>query len=125
MVDFAVISWLVAAGPRAGLEFSCQADALFPAGMPLKPIRVNRAFKGVDDGGVANLSKLVGQKVCPAHAPAVGEVKFYFLPITINNLVEFVEGDNDLGMYGGFGANTAGDNDGAGSIKQVCFINGF
>ena len=39
--------------------------------------------------------------------------------------VEFVEGDNDLSMYGGFGANTAGDNDGAGSIKQVCFINGF
>ena len=79
----------------------------------------------MDDGGVANLSKLVGQKVCPAHAPAVGEVKLYFLPIPVNNLVEFVEGDNDLGMYGGFGANTAGDNDGAGSIKQVCFVDGF
>ena len=44
VVDFAVISWFVAAGPRAGLEFSCQADALFPAGMPLNPIRVNRAL---------------------------------------------------------------------------------
>ncbi len=107
------------------MEFSSQADALFPAGMPLNPIRVNRAFQRVDDGGVANLSKLVGQKVCACHACAVGEVKFYFLPILVNNLVELVEGDNDLSMYGRCGANTAGDNDGAGSLKEVCFINGF
>ena len=125
VVDFAVISGFVAAGPRAGLEFSCQADALFPAGMPLNPIRVNRAFKGVDDGGVANLGKLVGQKVCAGHARAVGEFKFDFLPITVDNAVKFIQGDNDLSMYGRFSANTTGDNDGAGSIKQVCFINGF
>ena len=79
----------------------------------------------MDEGGVANLGKLVGQKVCACHACAVGEVKFDFLPITVDDLVEFVEGDNDLGMYGGFGANTTGDNDGAGSLKQVCFINGL
>ena len=125
VVDLAVVRRLVTPWSGTGLGFGAQADALFPAGMPLNPIRVHRAFKGVDDGGVANLGKLIGQKVCPGHACAVGEVELYFLPITVNNLVELVEGDNDLGMYGGFRANAAGDNDGAGSLKQVCFINGF
>ena len=81
MVDLAVISGFVTAGPRAGLGFSAQGEALFPVGVALYPVGVDGAFYGVGNGGVANLSKLVGEEFRPGHAGTVGELELSLIHI--------------------------------------------
>ena len=71
MVDLAVISGFVTAGPRAGLGFSAEGEALFPAGVALEVVGVDGSFDGVDDGGIPDGGEFMGEEFGPGHAPAV------------------------------------------------------
>ena len=71
VVDLAVISGFVTAGPRAGLGFSAQGEALFPVGVALDSVGVDGSFYWVDDGGIPDGGELMGEEFRPGHAPAV------------------------------------------------------
>ena len=125
VVDLAVVGWFVAAGPCAGLGFSTEGEALFPAGVALEVVGVDGAFDGVDDGGVSDGGEFMGEEFRPGHARTIGELQLNLVTVAVDNLVEFVEGDDDLGVDGGFSAHTAGDDDGACGLEEIVFVDGF
>lgn len=63
MMDLAVVCWLIAPRPRTRVEFCVQAQALVEVCPAFKPPGVDGAVKRVHQGGVANLGKLVSEKL--------------------------------------------------------------
>ena len=107
------------------MGFGAQGEALFPVCVALYPVGVDGSFYWVGNGGVAYFGEFVGKKLCPGHAGTVGELEFDFVAVSVDDAVEFVEGDDDLGVHRGPGAGVTAQDDGCGGVEQVGGVDGF
>ena len=82
------------------MEFRVEGQALVEVCSALEPPGVDGSFDRVDDGGVADFGKLVGEEFSACHARAVGEVEFDLVPVAVDDLVQLVQRDDDLGAHG-------------------------